>query len=378
MNRALNLLRELVALPSVNPAFLPAGDPRAGEKRVADFLAATGAQWGLDVHFQKVAPERPNLWLRLAPVSTEIRQRVILAAHMDTVGGEIVPDRFFQPRIAKGRLHGRGACDDKGCLASMLAAVGELAAAAQRPRHTEIIFLGLIDEENAQAGSRAAADIAQADLAIVGEPTRLKVITAHKGNLWLRLEAKGRAAHGSRPELGRNAILKMARVVELLETDYAAELKKRRHGLLRPPTVSVGVIAGGIQPNIVPAHCAMTLDRRTLPGETDAAVFREIGEYMRRAGLPARITNAKPVPCRPMETNARLPLVRQFMAAAGQRQPLGVDYFCDAAVLSEGGSPSVVFGPGDIAQAHTDDEWISLASLERATQVLLRFLQSLP
>jgi acetylornithine deacetylase/succinyl-diaminopimelate desuccinylase-like protein len=379
MNRALKLLRELVALPSVNPAFLPAGDPRAGERRVAEFLAATGAKWGLDVHFQPVTPGRANVWLRLAPPEAAIQQRVLLAPHMDTVGGETTPDGLFHPRIKEGRLYGRGACDDKGCLAAMLAALIEAAAAGYRPKRTEILFLGLVDEENAQLGSRAVADSGlRADLAIVGEPTRLRVITAHKGNLWLRLKTSGKAAHGSRPELGQNAILRMAKIVQVLETEYQAELRQRRHPLLRPPTVNVGAIGGGVQPNIVPAHCAITIDRRTLPGETDAAVCREITRFLRARQAPCVLENTKAHACLPMETDPRKPLVSQFMKTAGQQRPLGADYFCDASVLSASGIPSVVFGPGDIAQAHTDDEWISLADLERATRTLLRFLRSLP
>lgn len=378
MEPTLKLLRELVALPSVNPAFLPGGDARAGERRVGEFLAATGARGGLDVHLQPVAPGRDNVWLRLAP-SGPVRQRVLLASHLDTVGSEAISERLFQPRVAQGRLYGRGACDDKGCVAAMLTALMAVASSTTRPRHTEVTFIGLVDEENAQAGSRAVAALKErADLAIVGEPTRLRVVTTHKGNLWLRLEARGRSAHGSRPELGRNAILKMARVVEILETEYAARLRQRRHPLLRPPTINVGTIAGGVQPNVVPAGCAITIDRRTLPGERDAAVCAEITALLRARKLAVRLTNTKTSVCLPMETDARLPLVRQLMAEAGQKQPVGVDFFCDASVLSHGGIPSVVFGPGDIAQAHTAQEWISLASLARATGILRRFLESLP
>ena len=378
MEPTLKLLRELVALPSVNPAFLPEGDSRAGEQRVAEFLAATGAHQGLDVHLQPVAPGRNNVWLRLTP-SGAVRLRVLLASHLDTVGSEAISERLFQPRIAQGRLYGRGACDDKGCVAAMLTALMAVASSATRPQHTEVTFIGLVDEENAQAGSRAVAALKErADLAIVGEPTRLRVVTTHKGNLWLRLEARGRAAHGSRPELGRNAILKMARVVEILETEYAARLGQRHHPLLRPPTINVGTIAGGVQPNVVPAGCAITIDRRTLPGERDAAVCAEITGLLRARKLAVRLTNTKTSVCLPMETDARLPLVRQLMAEAGQKQPVGVDFFCDASVLSHGGIPSVVFGPGDIAQAHTAQEWISLTSLARATGILSRFLQSLP
>ena len=261
----------------------------------------------------------------------------------------------------------------------MLAALCELAQSKQRPQETEIIFSGLVDEENAQAGPRAfAARGFKADLAIVGEPTELKVVTAHKGSLWLRLETHGKSAHGARPELGRNAVHAMSRIVDTLETDYAAHLRRRRHPLLGCATVNVGMIHGGTQPNIVPDACAITIDRRTLPGETEAGVRREITAWLARKKLPAQFSNVKLAPSTALETKTSLPLVRQFMQHARQNKPAGVDYFCDASVLAAGGIPSVVFGPGDIAQAHTADEWIALASLKRAQQILLRFFQSLP
>lgn len=376
MIKTVRLLRELIALPSVNPAFMPANHVNAGEKRVADFLAATAAQAGLDVEFQRVALNRSNMLARLVPLQKP-RQRILLAPHMDTVNA--AHPSQFSPRLKNGRLYGRGACDTKGSVAAMLAALIELAGSKQRPRETEIVFAGLVDEESVQAGSRAlAASRFKADLAIVGEPTRLQVVTAHKGSLWLELETKGRAAHGATPQLGRNAVHDMARIVDLLQTEYAAGLQKQRHILLGHPTVSVGVICGGTQANIVPDQCTITVDRRTLPGETDASVRRGITNLLRARKLSATIADAKQAECLPLETNTHLPLVRGFLHSVGQKRSIGVQYFCDAAVLAKGGIPSVVFGPGDIAQAHTADEWISLASLERGKDLLLRFLKSLP
>ncbi|MBK9137544.1 MAG: M20/M25/M40 family metallo-hydrolase [Verrucomicrobia bacterium] len=369
------LLAELVALPSVNPAFLPAGDSRAGEQRVAEFLLCTAARAGLDVEQRDVIAGRANLLARLAP-SGRTRQRVLLAPHLDTVGGD---EPQFRPQVKKGRLYGRGACDTKGSVAAMLSALLAVAGSPSRPRQTEIVFAGLVDEEYAQRGSRAlAASGFRASLAIVGEPTRLRVVTAHKGDLWLRLETRGRAAHGATPHLGRNAVHDMARVVDVLETEYAAALRRHRHPLLGHATVNVGAIHGGTQPNIVPDRCSLEVDRRTLPGETRATVLREIRTLLRRHRLTARLADSKAEPCPALETNPERPLVREFMAVAGQARPLGVHFFCDAAVLAGGGIPSVVFGPGDIAQAHTADEWISLRQVERATALLTRFLSALP
>jgi len=369
------LLRELIALPSVNPAFVSAGNPRAGEGVVSEFLADKAVRAGLDVSFKKAMPQRPNLLLTLRP-RNKARRRILFAPHFDTVNGT---DEQFVPRKSGGRLYGRGACDTKGSVAAMASALFELARRGHRPTETEIIFVGLVDEEDRQTGSRAlAASGFKADLAIVGEPTSLRVVTAHKGSLWLRFETRGKSAHGSRPELGRNAVHEMSKIVNLLETDYAESLRQRRHPLLGYATVSVGVIAGGTQPNIVPDQCSILVDRRTLPGETEASVMREIHQLLSREDLHAFSAHNKLDRCDPLETNPRLPVVAQLLESAGQREPAGVHYFSDAAVLAGGGIPSVVFGPGDIAQAHTSNEWVSLAELEKARMLLLRFLQSLP
>jgi acetylornithine deacetylase/succinyl-diaminopimelate desuccinylase-like protein len=400
MTRTEKLLAELIALPSVNPAFVPSDGtsarqarqphPFAGEQRIADFLAVVAARAGLEVEFQKVLPGRSNLIARLLP-KNKIKQTILLAPHLDIVGAD---GTKFIPQRRNGRLYGRGACDTKGSVAAMLSALCELANAKSRPLETEIVFAGLIDEEHAQAGSRALVGQASSlspffqkardrqdacpTLAIVGEPTKLQVVTAHKGSLWLELETHGNAAHGATPQFGKNAIHEMARIVDLLETDYAERLRKRKHPLLGTATVNVGTISGGTQPNIVPDRCKITVDRRTLPGETDAGVQCELAAFLRAKKLSAKISSAKLAPALPLETNPKLPLVRQFMRCVGQTKPLGVDFFCDAAVLSAGGIPSVVFGPGDVAQAHTADEWISLAELERGKDLLLKFLKSLP
>jgi acetylornithine deacetylase len=375
MTRTEKLLRDLVALPSVNPAFLPPGHQHAGERAVQDYVAAAAAHAGLVMKFQQVARGRANLLSRLSPTGI-VKRRVLLVPHVDTVNA--VP-RCFRPRTSQGRLFGRGACDTKGSVAAMLSAVIEVAAQRKRPRETEIVLATVVDEENAQLGSRVlAASGIKADLAIVGEPTNARVVTAHKGSLWLRIETQGRAAHGAMPNLGHNAVHDMARVVALLEGSYARCLMRRVHPLLGSGTVNVGSIQGGTQPNIVPDHCVIRVDRRTLPGETEVSVVREIRKQIRSIGVNASITGEKSGPTSPLETPSGHPLVKLFLESARQRRPLGVHYFCDASVLAAAGIPSVVFGPGNIAQAHTADEWISLESLELAKTRLVRFLSSLP
>lgn len=369
------LLQELIALPSVNPTFLPAGDIRTGEERMVAFLADTAQAAGLDVELQPVLPGRTNLIARLRP-SGKVHHRYLLAPHLDTVG-EPELDRQLRPRIRSGKVFGRGACDTKGCVAVMMSALCQFARSHPRPVNTEFVFLGLVDEEDGQSGSRHFAKHGlRTDLAVVGEPTRLEVVTAHKGDVWLKLKMHGKSAHGAVPHLGHNAILEASRVVVVLETEFAAILKKRTHPLLGSPTINVGYIRGGTQPNIVPAECEVWIDRRTLPGESDSMVQEEIESLLRSHGLSVRYSAARN-PCAPLETDSSLPAVRSLLAAAGRRRTKGVHYFCDASVLSAGGIPSVVFGPGDIAQAHTSEEWIAIRDLEKAMQILVRWLDRL-
>ena len=375
MSQVVKLLRDLIALPSVNNAFLPPGDPHAGEELVADYLKKRARKAGLEIETQATNSGRDNLIVRLKPLG-QATHRIILAPHMDTVGGDL--DKIFRPTKKGDRLHGRGACDTKGSVAVMFHAMEHLAK-RHRPANTEIVFIGFVDEECNQTGSRAFSKLKlKANLALVGEPTRCRVVTAHKGDLWLRLSTRGKAAHGARPELGRNAVHTMAKCIDSIETEYAQNLEKKRHPVLGPPTINTGIVRGGSQPNIVPDVCEADLDRRTLPGESFTKISREIGEVLKKRGLKARLTNVKGYTCPAMETDPTLPMVQQLMRTVRQTKPLGVDYYCDAANIATTGVPAIVWGPGDIAQAHTADEWISIRQLERGMDVLTRFLLSLP
>ena len=375
MSQVVKLLRDLIALPSVNNAFLPPGDPHAGEELVADYLKNRARKACLEIETQATNSGRDNLIVRLKPLG-QATHRIILAPHMDTVGGDL--DKIFRPTKKGERLHGRGACDTKGSVAVMFRAMEHLAK-RHRPTNTEIVFIGFVDEECNQTGSRAFSKLKlKANLALVGEPTRCRVVTAHKGDLWLRLSTRGKAAHGARPELGRNAVHTMAKCIDTIETEYAQNLGKRRHPVLGHPTINTGIVRGGSQPNIVPDVCEADLDRRTLPGESFTTISREIGEVLKKRGLKARLTNVKGYTCPAMETDPTLPMVQQLMRTVRQTKPLGVDYYCDAANIAATGVPAIVWGPGDIAQAHTADEWISIRQLERGMDVLTRFLLSLP
>lgn len=371
------LLRELIAIPSINPTLAPPNDARAGEQRLAEFLDDRARRAGFEREWQEVKPGRSNLLIRWRSPG-KMKRRILLAPHLDTVGAPGLGPELFDPVEKGGRIHGRGACDTKGSIAAMFWALEQLGAGRQRPAQTEVCLALLVDEESGQAGSRAfvAAGL-KASLAIVGEPTELAVASAHKGAVWLRLRTRGKAAHGARPELGRNAVHRMARAVDLLESQYARLLRQKSHPLLGRPTINVGSIQGGTQPNIVPADCEATIDRRTLPGETDQSVRQELRRLFSGRDLDIHFFPLQAAPCLSMETDFGLDLVQQFLRAARRKRPLGVDYFSDASVLSHGGIPSILYGPGSIAQAHTSDEWISVRQLEAAGQVLTRFLRSL-
>ena len=370
------LLRELVARPSVNPTFLYDRPDLTGEERVAELLEEMARSEGIEVRRQSVLPGRKNLIARLKP-SGKTRSRVMLTPHMDVVPA---PEKDFTPRVRNGKMHGRGTCDTKGSVAAFFSAFLELARKGKRPRETEILFVGLVDEEFGQAGSRMLAQKGpKGDLAIAGEPTGLQVVTAHKGNLWLQLKTRGKSAHGSTPQHGKNAIDAMAPILEFLFGDYPKDLGLRTHPLLGSPSVSVGKIIGGTQPNVVPNECVIDLDRRTIPGETEASVKNELIKAFEKRGIPfPEFSKSRSVPCPPLDTDPDLPLVQSFLRAANRRKPRGVPYFTDASPIAMGGTPALVFGPGNIAQAHSADEWVEMAQVDRAQSIVSRFLNSLP
>ena len=370
------LLSDLIAIPSVNPAFGADQPQWTGEAAVAEHLIDHAHRVGLEVERQEVATNRFNVLIRYRPEQAD-GERVLLAPHMDTV--RVIDPVQLQPTIRDGRLYGRGACDTKGSIAAMFDALRRLTESETRPAKTEILLACLVDEENAQAGSRHFAKTSgKISLGIVGEPTQLQPVCAHKGALWMRLSTKGKAAHASKPHLGASAIQAMARVILDFEGDYRESLNQVQHPLLGSPSINVGVIHGGAQPNIVPDQCEALIDRRTLPGESDEGIMETLARRCQDLGIDVGVANDKGLPSPAMEAPLDHPPLQNFIRAVGGLEPVGVDYFCDAAILDAAGIPCVVYGPGDIAQAHTSDEWIALSQLESASDQLLNYFQSLP
>jgi acetylornithine deacetylase len=335
---------------------------------------------GARVSYVEVLPGRPNVIGRFpsnpAPDGKR-KPRILLAPHTDTVSVEGMIIDPFAAEIRGGRLYGRGACDTKGTMAAMLTALQEIGSRLP-DLGAEITFVGFMGEETGQWGSRDfAAKEPDYDFALVGEPTGCSVVHTHKGSYWCSLTTTGKAAHGARPELGENAILKMQPVITALYEDFLPILTARefRHPVLGDSTLNLGTIRGGSRSNIVPDHCRIQLDIRFTPAVHRRGIARMLQDFLTAHQLPATILTEKDAICAPLDTPAANPFVQQ-LAACGEGLA-GAPWFCDAAWLAAVGIPAVAAGPGSIAQAHTADEWVSLAELERGVKFYRDFLEGI-
>ena len=374
------LCRDLVAIPSVNPDGDP-GTPHTGEKACAEFVGDFLAKLGAVVTYEEVLPGRPNVIGRFPthPVADGLRKpRILLGPHTDTVSVAGMTIDPFGGEIRGGRLYGRGACDTKGTMAAMLAALAEIG-----PRipdlGAEVTFAGFMGEETGQWGSRdfAAKHAADYDFALIGEPTECTVVHTHKGSYWCSLTTTGRAAHGARPELGENAILKMQPVIAALYQDFLPRLTAPafRHPVLGDSTLNLGTIQGGTRSNIVPDSCTIRLDIRFTPAVHRQGIAALLQDFLDEHHLPVTVVRDKDAICGPLDTPADNPFVQQ-LAACGNGLA-GAPWFCDAAWLAAVGLPAVAAGPGSIAQAHTADEWISLEELDRGVKFYRDFLEGI-
>lgn len=369
------LLADLVRLPSVNPMGRTDVPPEiAHEGRVTDFLEARLRDLGVPFRRTAVAPGRDNLVATYTP-PTPAPFHVLWEAHQDTVPVDGMVIDPFAGVTTDGKLYGRGACDVKAGIAAMLTAFARLVR--EKPPGSAAVTLAFtIDEEHTFLGVQHLMESGvRADFAVVAEPTGLDIVIAHKGVARWQLDTAGVAGHSSRPDRGVNAVYRMARVVRRIE-EYAARLETSRYDpLLGPPTLSVGVIHGGVSPNTIPDHCRIEIDRRLLPGESAAAAVADLEQFLRdSADVNFPVTTIPPrLACPPLNPAGSEELVKKLGAAIGGHAVVGVPYGTDASTIAEAGVPAVVFGPGDIAQAHTKDEWVDLAEVERAADILYRF-----
>jgi len=394
-------LADLVRIPSVNPM---GSNPVAGqnaseagrdiyyEARLTEHLAQLLGTLGLPIARQTVeilpdGSRRENLLARLdgTPSLDEGGELMLWEVHQDTVPVDGMTVDPFGAEVRDGKLFGRGACDVKGGMAAMLVALARLCE--QRPPQMPTIVLALtVNEEHGFSGARQLVRgfeegteplLPRApDVCVVAEPTNLDVVVAHKGVVRWNCHTRGRAVHSSQPELGENAIYRMAEVVTLLQ-EYSEEVVPTlaTHARCGRPTMSVGTIAGGAGVNIVPETCRVAIDRRLVPGETPEKAYEHAVEFV-RAGVAGgwQVEHDRPFIESPgLSDEANGPLAERLSQMArdvgGRGEIVGVPYGTDAAIVAVSGVPAVVFGPGSIEQAHTADEWIDLEQLDRASEI---------
>jgi acetylornithine deacetylase len=374
MDKLTQLLMDLVSIDSINPDLVPGG---AGEAEVARFIAGWCSQAGLEVHLDEVRPGRPNV-VAVAR-GTGGGQSLMLNGHIDVVGAGGM-ENPFQPFIKDGRLYGRGVYDMKaGLAAQMLAA----AQARQLNLRGDVILTGVMDEEFAGLGTLDIAQKYRADAAVIAEPTDMELIVAHRGFTWLEIETHGVAAHGSRPDLGVDAISLMGRVLVALEGLNKQLLSHASHPLLKSGSLHSGLINGGHEISTYPERCVLSLERRTLPGETPELVTAQIQAILDRLAAEdptfkasLRCGLSRP----PMETPVQSPVVelmQQATAAVMGRpaSPKGIGFWTDAASLAAVGIPSVLYGPMGKG-AHAVEEWVELSSVQQCAEVYLHLIQA--
>jgi acetylornithine deacetylase len=346
------------------------------EHRVTDYLEDYFRGLGVPYERQPVAPQRDNIVAHLEVPGAA--RTLLLEAHQDTVPVDGMTIDPFGGVIANGRLYGRGACDIKGGLAAMLSAFTRLARDKSRAS-MNVILASTVDEEHTFTGVQELVRRGlKADFAVVAEPTDLDIVNAHKGVARFVLTTPGRACHSSRPDRGVNAIYRMGHVLTGLE-HFAKELElSRTDPVLGPPTLSVGRIEGGVSVNTVPDVCRIEIDRRVIPGEDAAATAGEMVRFLReREHIDFEIDCPAPwmsMPALSPDGSEEIValLAKAITAVDGLHPVVSVPYGTDASILARAGIPAVVFGPGDIAQAHTKDEWVALEEVQKASEILFQ------
>ncbi|MBW2279762.1 MAG: M20 family metallopeptidase [Deltaproteobacteria bacterium] len=370
-------LQDFVAIPSVNPmgrSDMPAGI--AGERRYAEHVREKLRGMGLDAEIFG-DPDRPSV-VAEARVAGAL-DTVLIASHLDTVPVDHMEIEPFDPVIKDGRLYGRGSCDTKAGMATAIEALERVTRNGTLRRN--VILVGESDEELGSIGARdTLRQVADrgVDWAIATEPTELRIVTHHKGIAIARLVASGRAGHSSAPEKGSNAIYALAGAIRALESLHA-ELAERPDPILGAPTLSVGVVAGGAAPNIIPDEAWLLADRRLVPGDTEESVRAEIESVLSRHGVEGVRLERCTVEKGPLGTahdHVSVQHLRAALLAQGLAAETGtVAFGTDAGVFEDAGLRGVVFGPGSIDRAHTAREYVELDQVEAATEVWVRLFE---
>ncbi len=369
------LLEALVGINSVNPSLVPGG---AGEAEMAGFVMAWCADRRISAEIDEAAPGRPSVIARVHGQRPGGRS-LVLNAHLDTVGVAGMPEPF-RARVENGRLYGRGSYDMKGSLAACMLALSDIRTTGLGG---DVILAAVADEEHASIGVQSVLKRVHADAAIVTEPTALEMCVAHKGFSWHQITTRGRAAHGSRPDLGIDGIAHMGRVLNRLEALQAELSAGKAHSLLGHGSLHASLISGGQELSRYPEECTLEVERRTLPDDTIEAVekefdaiLRDLASKDRQFQAEQRTTLVRP----PFSVPESAPIVATLRDQATRvlgRTPaiIGAPFWMDAAFFSAAGIPTVVIGP-DGAGAHSTEEWVDLRSVEQCREILTQTIRA--
>ncbi len=366
MSELARLISELVRIESVNPSLDPTG---SGEGEIAAFVADWMRGAGLEVTLQETAPGRPNvIGIRRG---TGSGRSLMLNAHMDTVSLGGMTDAL-EPRVEGNQLFGRGAFDMKASLAAMMLAVADL---GDEPMRGDVILTAVTDEEYASIGTQAIVRQYRADACVITEPTGLELTIAHKGFAWAEIETHGLAAHGSLPEVGIDAIAKMGPILTGIGELDRSLRAGTQHPLLKTGSLHASLIEGGTELSTYPDRCRVQIERRTIPGETDAIVEQQLREMI---GDGAELTMG--ISRQPFEIAPDAPFVT--VAALVIEERLGAPApvvawggWMDSALTSAAGIPTIVYGPTGEG-AHADIEWVDLNSTQTCREIYAALARS--
>ena len=370
----INLLGDLIRIDSVNPL---EGTSAKGEQEIASYIRNYLKNTGIKSILQPVLDERPNV---IGIVEGKNKgKNFVLEAHMDTVKVDNMTIDPFLPKIEEGKMFGRGACDDKGSLAAMLLAM-KLLQQENIPLKGDVYLAAVVDEEHKYRGvSHLLNQGFRFEAGIVGEPTNMDIIIAHRGCLRWRIITQGISVHSSEPEKGKNAIYFMSEVISALQKRLIPLCRKKSHPLVGSPTWSVNTIQGGTQVNVVPDRCLIEIDRRVIPGENDQDVLREVDKFLgelQKENPSLEVERENPfVTSPPMQINENEEVVQALFKCARDNQAVeskirGGRFDSDAGKFGARGIPTPVFGPGDIAQAHSENEWVEIRQVGQAAEII--------
>ncbi len=380
IEKAIDLLRDLIAIPSVNPNNALGCQLNTGENNISRFISGRLAASGARVIEQKVLKDRDNIIAFVEGINKNAT--LIIEGHMDTVDVVNMNIPPFEGIYKDGKVYGRGACDDKGSLAAMILCCEALHQAMLKPK-VNICMVATVDEEYKYRGvlkfiEKFSREIPGVIGAVVMEPTELQIVRSHKGCVRWKIKTSGISAHSSVPSHGVNAIYKMCKVVNAIISNCGDIYGKNKHPLLGSPTINVGVIKGGEDVTIVPNSCEIDIDRRTNPGEIPNDVVEEVSNIIK--GLQTDDPELQFMVYQPYEIDYPLDtpgnekiiinLKRATKKVINGATIIGAPYGTNASKFQQGGIPAVVFGPGSIDQAHSSNEYVKISHVTKAAKIL--------